>query len=203
MGRNITILGMGMSATRKADALPQFLDGEVWSLNNAYLTYGADWQNFDRWYELHSYDYLKEWNAGMTHNGPINHFGVLAEWGKPVFVNEPLPLLGNQIRFPLEEILETFPGALAHGSPSWMLAHALWEHMNGDKIDKITTWGIDTRDVSHQYQRVSWEGWCSRADMLGIELAGTSIAHRFDPDQDVGLAGILEKGRMIVQQHKE
>ncbi len=204
--RRITILGMGPSAYRKADNIEQYTEGtELWSLNNAYLTYPHlfEGRKFDRMYELHSWDYLQTWQAGKVGGSPVDHFKTLEACKCDVWTTQPLPVIMRQLQFPLAEILHAFGRDVeVKGSPSWMLAHALYEHACGNEIEYIQSYGIDTKDPSHMCQRPSWSQWCVRAEAMGIELGGTMTEFRNEPDQDEGLNGLLDHARMIYDQSK-
>ena len=196
MGRVITILGMGMSALRKADKLDEEIAGaEVWGLNNGYLTFPDlyDSRRFDRYFELHSWDYLQTWSAGEINGAPIDHFKTLANLQCPVYITERLPLIQEQTEYPFATVFDAFGTDIeVKGSPSWMLALALAEHMNGNTIARINSYGIDTNDARHANQRPSWSQWVLRAEMMGIELGGTATEFRKEQDPDAGLTGLLE-----------
>ena len=196
MGRRITILGMGPSALRKADVIEQFCEGtEVWSLNNAYLMYPQMRGKFARFFELHSWEYLKSWTPGKYLGEPVDHWAMLEQQECPVYSMGILPIVTNQKTYPAAEVVKQFSasGSLEiKGSPSWMLALALYEHANGDPIEYIQSWGIDTSDPSHECQRPSWAQWTLRAEMSGIEIGGTALEFRKEPDNDAGLNGLLE-----------
>ena len=196
MGRRITILGMGPSAYRKADNIEQYCAGtEVWCLNNGYLMHESLFhaKAFTRFFELHSWEYLQGWNPGEYNGKKIDHFKTLMQIGCPVYVTEHLPIIEHQVLYPHLEVTEHF-GASAefNGSPSYMLALALYEHQNGEKIDFIQSFGIDTGDERHKCQRPSWAQWTLRAEMMGIEIGGTMLDFRTDPDLDEGLQGLRE-----------
>jgi hypothetical protein len=75
-GRTITILGMGPTAADKRCDMAKYCEGEIWSLNNAYLRYPEMKGRFSRFFELHRWDYLKDWKAGgNAHN--VDHFWEL------------------------------------------------------------------------------------------------------------------------------
>lgn len=199
MGRRITILGMGPSAYRKADCIEQFTDGtEVWSLNNAYSVFPqlVEKKKFDRFFEIHSWEYLQSWNPGEINGNRIDHFATMSNLDCPVYVSETLPLVPDQVQMPHLDILRQFGASVEiKGSPSWMLALALLEHAHGEHIEFIQSYGIDTSDTSHANQRPSWAQWTLRSELAGIELGGTMLNFRTDPDPDEGLTGLLELKR--------
>ena len=146
--RKITILGMGPTAYERKIDMASYCVGEVWSLNNAYAFYKGDLR-FDRFFELHKYDYLKDWDPG--HN--LCHFEQLNRLECPVYVTQPLPKVRNQVAYNPVDVFEHHDTNYFLGSPSMMLALALWEHDNGQEIEEIRSWGIDTSDPSHAQQR--------------------------------------------------
>jgi hypothetical protein len=219
MARRITILGMGPSATDRRHDILRYCDGtEIWSLNNAYVTFPkvAAAKKFDRFFELHSWQYLSTWEAGRTDAGrPVNHMASLDALGCPVYSGQRLPLIQNQILVDwvafgkywqaklfcdVAAELDAGPSNLAAyfmGSPSTMLALALYEHDNGQEIEYIQSWGIDTTDRQHQCQRAAWSFWISQALSRGIKIGGTAAAYMFDFEIDEGLNGLRE---LITQQ---
>lgn len=196
MGRKITILGMGPTAYRKADCIEQFIEGhEVWSLNNAYLVFPQLFsaRRFDKYFEIHSWEYLQTWSAGEMNGQKIDHFKTLAQLDCNVVTSERLPLMPKQSEYPFDSFISEFgEGVEVKGSPSWMMALALLQHSQGRTIDEIQVFGIDTSDPSHASQRPSWAQWTLRAELAGIKLTGTALDFRKDTEQDEGLKGLLE-----------
>jgi hypothetical protein len=76
------------------------------------------------------------------------------------------------------------------GSPSLMLALALWEHDRGATIGQIDSWGIDTSDPQHGQQRQSWAFWIGQAMQRGIRFSGTATEFFAEPEKDDGLRGL-------------
>jgi hypothetical protein len=200
MSRRITILGMGISGVRKADSIEAFVEGtEVWSMNNSYLTYPSlfEKRGFDRMYEIHAWEYLKRWEPGPG----IDHFAHLEACGCDVVTTQPIPVVRRQVDLPVIDVLRAFGRNVEiKGTPSWMLAHALLEHAQGNTIEYIQSFGIDTRDPSHATQRPSWAQWCVRAEAMGVQLGGTMTAFREEPDLDEGLHGLIDQARHYFDQ---
>lgn len=194
MSRIITILGMGMTALRKADAIEAFTDGtEVWSLNNAYLMFPALRGKFARYFEIHQWQYLQTWNPGTFEGRQVDHFAMLDQQGCQVYAAGRLPLVENQILYPFKEVLEHFgPSAEFKGSPSWMIALAIYEHDNGNAVEELRSYGIDQLDATHACQRAAWAQWIVRAESRGIKIGGTAANFRNEPEQDAGLVGLAE-----------
>lgn len=194
MSRRITILGMGMTALRKADAIEVFTDGtEVWSLNNAYLMFPSLRGKFARFFELHAWQYLQAWNPGMHEGQRVDHFAMLDQQGCPVYAAGRLPVVENQQVYPFAEVIAHFgPTAEYKGSPSWMIALALYEHDHGQKVEEILSYGIDQLDQQHASQRAAWAQWIVRAEQRGIRIGGTAANFRTEPETDAGLVGLVE-----------
>jgi len=203
--RRITILGMGPSAVERKVDIAKYCDtDEVWCLNNGYHNYAHVLPMFTRWFELHSWDYLKEWSekeSGARAIGADDHFDALDKLGCEVMCSVPLPTVRKQTRIDWVSVFTALqnPGAgrLAAnyflGSPSLMLALACWEHDRGAEIEEIRSWGIDTSDPTHAQQRQSWAYWCSQAHSRGIEMTGTALAFMHEGEKDGGLVGLREE----------
>lgn len=202
MGRRITILGMGPSAYRRSLDIGKYVDGtEVWSLNNAYLTFPVlrERKGFGRMFELHGWDYLRTWSPGQTDSGePIDHWLELDRLDCPVYVTEHIPRVRKQILYPHLEVFSRFKPYYL-GSPSLMLALALFEHDCGNTIDYIQSWGIDTSDERHKQQRQSWAWWCSKCEERNIETGGSMLGFHTEPEKDAGLTGLREAVAELVR----
>jgi len=188
--RKITLLGMGPTAYERKVVMDQFTVGEVWSLNNAYNFYGPDFK-FDRFYELHNYLYLKDWNPGGGMSS-TDHFHRLNTLECPIYVTEPLPLIRKQVDYCPVKVMRHHGTNYFLGSPSLMLAQALYEHDNGDEIEEIRSWGIDTSDPSHSQQRQSWAFWLSKVQERGIKISGSAEGFFTEYEKDDGLRGLRE-----------
>jgi hypothetical protein len=196
--RKITILGMGPTASERRIDIAKHCEGtEIWSLNNAYAHYPG--LKFDRYFELHRWDYLQEWAKNVP-----GYFETLAKMECPVYVKQPLPLLDNQLLYPFVKIFLHFNTNYFLGSPSLMLMLALYEHDHGLEISEIRSWGIDTEDSRHKQQRASWAAWTSRAHDRKIKLTGSAMSYIMEDDNDEGLAGVREEyGQRAMNQKKE
>jgi len=188
MGRKITIMGMGASGSERRHDIMQYVSGtEVWGLNNGYLKYPVLKGRWDRFFELHNYKYLTTWKSGVE-----CHFSALNGLGCPVYVGQNLPIIENQVRYDFAEVFDHHNCNYFLGSPSLMVAYALYEHDKGQTIDEIRSWGIDTNDPTHRQQRHSWAWWLSQAHARGIAFSGTAIDFFQEPDGDEGLKGLRE-----------
>jgi len=187
-------LGMGRSAARKADVIEQFTDGtEVWSLNDAYAFFPQMVGRFARFFEIHRWGYLQAWKPRGLNGEQLDHFANLAGLGCPIYAAGRLPRVDNLIVYPFADVVRHFgPSAEFKGSPSWMLALALFEHDNGQAVEEIRSYGIDQLDASHVSQRAAWAQWIVRAESRGIKITGTAAAFRDEPETDAGLQGLVE-----------
>jgi len=210
MGRKITILGMGGTAVeRRIDIAAHCEGSEIWSLNNAYMVFPSlrEQHAFARMYELHRWDYLRAWKPGIMPDGrEIDHWRELDLLACDVWTMETLPIVARQHRLPAAEIAAHFGAARGVwynlGSPSLMLAHAIYEHDTGQTVDEIRSWGIDTEDESHRQQRSSWAWWTSKADDRGIKLTGSALAYHDEYENDEGLRGFRAHVRTLLAQEQ-
>ena len=197
MGRRITILGMGPSANERRWDIDRYVaDTEVWGLNNGYLSFPTlrDRKAFSRFFELHSWRYLSTWSPGKVPDGrDIDHWHALNALGCPVYTMQPLPMIERQVRYPALDVFGMVRAPVYFlGSPSLMLALAVWEHRQGQAVDYIQSYGIDTADPDHGQQRASWAWWTSQAAAAGIEMGGTMLDFQREHEKDQGLHGLRE-----------
>jgi hypothetical protein len=188
MGRTITILGMGPSATERRHDILRYVEGEIWGLNNGYIHYPYLRGKWARFFELHNWEYLKAWQPAAG----VDHFRELNKLGCPIYVSNTLPIIENQIRVNHVQNCLQLNSNYFLGSPSLMLMQALVEHDKGDTIDKICSWGIDTSDPAHGQQRSSWAYWISAARHRGITIGGTAMDFMAEFENDQGLRGLRE-----------
>ena len=200
MARHITILGMGGSAhTRKHD-IERYIppQSEVWGLNNGYMTFQEAIRNgrFSRFFELHAWEYLSTYSPGTVEETgeKVDHFGSLHRIGCEIMTGQRLPVIQNQTQLDWEEIFG-FHGTPVYflGSPSIMLALALYEHQHGQEVGQVDSWGIDTADPRHVQQRSSWAYWVGRCIERGIQFGGTALDFMREKDNDDGLTGIRQQ----------
>ena len=195
-GRHIAIVGMGPSATERKWDLPRYIPAgaEWWGLNAGYYNYRHLLSRFVRWFELHTWAYLRTCPNQQDPWKYADHMAALDALGCPVYVSEHQGGLRNQV-------VVDWPAVFGHhvanrgsnyflGSPSLMLALALYEHDKGATVRQIDSWGIDTSDPSHAQQRASWAYWTAQAHARGIEMGGTATGYMHEPEKDAGLVGM-------------
>ena len=160
-------------------------------MNDGYLGWGHIKDRIGRIYEMHGWDYLRnEFKPRELSGETVDHFDALRNLGCEVWTGGVLPLIpqDRQHVVPFEDMARHFKTRFFLGSPSLMLAHALYEHVKGTvPLAEVRTWGIDTLDSQHQQQRVSWAWWCSKAASLGVALTGSALNWQGMKDNDGGL----------------
>lgn len=203
MARKVCILGMGPSAGERRVDIESHCEGfELWGLNNGYISYPQLQGKWNRFFELHSWDYLKTWKPNA--NTEIDHFRQLKALDCPVWVGNILPVIEKQKVYDFVKVFTHFKTNYFLGSPSLMLALALYEHDHGDEIEEVRSWGIDTSDPTHGQQRASWAYWMRAASDREIKLSGTSKEFMYEFERDDGLRGLREQvGMMMLEAAKE
>jgi len=183
MGRRITILGMGPSASDRRFDIARYVAGtEVWGLNNGFGRYPgfAAWA---RWYEIHGIDYLAHWTEAQ---GGLGYFRAIDGLGVPCYRTDVLPIVRQQTEFPELAMARHFGINYWDGTPSRMFAHAIYEHDKGATIDFIQSYGIDMQDSQHAAQLGPWLFWVAMAHARGIKLGGTMLDRMNDVESDEG-----------------
>lgn len=149
---------------------------EFWGVNNLHLTIPrAPWS---RWFETHQITMLP--NGQYLRRGkpdfrgqPVNlYLQSLQNLGIPIYMQQPLHLVPNAVRYPLEEILAKYPRKYFTNTISYMIALAL-EH----GFKRIGLYGVDMA-VSSQlrqqneygHQRPSCEYFIGIAEGRGVQV---------------------------------
>lgn len=186
---------------RRHDILRYCEGTEIWTLNDAFNMFPALAPHVARWFCLHLLQNL----AGDVLTGYLANLQRLEALGVPVYTSQPLPFIRNQHRIDWVNVFLRLIGPnQVHaaplgvnyflGSPSLMLALALYEHDLGpNKIACIQSYGIDTRDTQHAQQRQAWSYWCGQAHARGIEIGGTALDYTLETEKDIGLIGLAEQ----------
>jgi hypothetical protein len=168
---------MGASARGEIDGI-----GEIWSLNNAYNTY-ANLQ-FDRFFEIHDIEYARRHKPNPQSH---DHFTRLDMLGCPIYMQQAVPEIRMSRRYPLDDVCCFFGTNYFIGSPSYMLALALYEG-----VKHIRVYGFDQSDEQHAQQRSAWTFWLAKAQMMGVRVDG---AHRWLGEWDVDAEGCMNAYR--------
>jgi hypothetical protein len=172
MSRAITIMGMGGSATGKLEII-----GECWSLNNAYNRFPG--LEFDRMYDIHDIELARR---TVPNKQGHDHFTRLDMLNCPVYMQSSVPQIQQSRPYPLDAIACHFRTNYFIGSPSYMLAHALYEG-----VRHIRVYGIDQSDELHKQQRQAWTFWLAKAQTMGVRVDGS---HNWLNEWDVDGEGL-------------
>lgn len=165
-GRKICIVGF--SALSREWALQQPLDVEIWAENECHLFL----ERYSRWYQLHPRTWKEERRQPPFDRNCFGrsrqHVWFLQHCGVPVYMREAYEDIPTAMRYPLEEVVAEF-GYYLTSTPAMMLAHALYEHIQGDTIAAITTAGIELAIGTEYFlQRPCFEYYLGIAKGLGI-----------------------------------
>jgi hypothetical protein len=157
---------------------------EIWLLNDLRLP--RETRHFD----IHTVENIEtDVVAGRTSNAArktnipeqaFENMGIsgLSKRACPVYMQEVNPDVPTSVRFPLEEMLQTFKSRGLTGaryftnSISYMLAYALYEGLAvGHQWDEIQIFGVDMA-VGDEYiaQRPSCEYWIGIAEGMGVKV---------------------------------
>jgi hypothetical protein len=170
-------------------------------LNNDYVFYPSVRGHWARFFELHSWKYLKTWDAGP---GVADHFTELNLLGCPVYTTIELPVIERQVIYDVVKICRHLnKDNFFLGTPSLMLMLLLYEHDNGREVEYVQSYGIDTKDGRHAQQRVSWAYWLKDITNRGIDVGGTMASFMAVPENDRGLEGLREMvGKRLMKEIK-
>lgn len=150
---------------------------------------------YDRWFQIHPTDHREEERkerlvktGDRIHERDLSAYGrnerhvkFLRECNKPLYMLHldskwgPFP---NAVKYPLQEV-EKALGVLwggkkylyATSSPAYMVALALYEHMQGDTVDEIRLAGIELAiGTEYAVQRPCFEFYLGVAIGMGIKI---------------------------------
>lgn len=146
---------------------------EIWAMNQLYRHI----PRATRWWEMHKYpDYLTiDQVPGTDYAGWLNKCPI------PVYMVDRRDDVPNSIRFPIEDMVETF-GDYFYSTISYMIALAIVEG-----FETIGLWGIDlAHESEYEYQKPSAEYLLGIARGRGINLV--------IPQQSALLKGLYRYG---------
>lgn len=122
-----------------------------------------------RWYELHDPEESPNGELGFKHKHP-DYWDWMSGLECPVFMHEPHDDIPSSVKFPRDELIQVF-GPHFGGSASWIVGHAMYEHVMVDPVREIRTAGIH---LSHTQERADEvPGMCyllGRASAMGIQV---------------------------------
>jgi len=168
MPRKVCLAGFSSLSREWANQQPD--DVEVWGMNEAHKFL----KRFTRWYQLHPRNW-REHEKG--HDRQKNCFGrglehvlFLQRSPVPVYMRQVFEDIPQSMPYPLQRVIDTF-GYYITSSPSFMLAHAVLEHRDGQAIEEIRLAGIELALGNEYYhQRPNFEYLCGWARALGIKI---------------------------------
>lgn len=158
---------------------------EIWSINNLFIM--KELQNhlnkFTRWFELHTFQKKKDiyLRRGATSYQSFlsikEYMEGLDNLNIPILMQKKWDIIGKSEIFPFEKIMKFFNSENFGCSFAWMLAFALYEHMQGKEIGQIGLWGVDLQGREYYAQRPSTEYWIGRVQGLGISVTIEQPSH--------------------------
>lgn len=175
---------------------------EIWALGRDPLV------KADRLYEIHEFwtepDHARGWGFDDA-----DYLHWLAANDVPVVLPKAHPKVPNAIVFPAQEIRELVGESNAtdamrknprrSGQPyvesslAAMVAHALYEHTQGQTVAKIGLWGIDLDSASeYAYQRPNMEYLLGFARGMGVKVYVPKESHLMRSFWTVGRYGICK-----------
>lgn len=162
LDKSVTLIGFGNSALGPIRPI-----GEVWGLNNCYDSFAQDlMKNVTRIYEMHMESKRDRMIAG---DGQLHfwHLDQLGRLGHRIVMQKPLPQIYGSEAFPLLQMQHAFPFGYFHGTPPYMVAHAIL-----DGYTHIRCYGFDQIDFEHRKQRECFAFWIGIAAGRGIKISG-------------------------------
>lgn len=154
---------VGTSVTSRAKAPYEDSSWQIWSTARNYDM----GKRYDRWFELHGIEYLKNLRVEPE------HLKFLESAGNKLILREPYPDYPDAILYPKDEVLEYFRAANPRlgkyftSSIAWMLGMAI---MQGP--EEIGIWGVDMAlDEEYGHQRCCCEALLGFAIGKGIKIS--------------------------------
>jgi hypothetical protein len=187
--KRLAIVGF---ADSKKDAPYDDPTWEIWGLNDLHNAI----KRWTRWFDIHTEDNINE-DVKLGRSPPDKcGIGGLARLTCPVYMQDKNANVPGSVKFPLDEMLETFKGLTGKkyftNSISYMLAFAIYEGIiTGKQWDEIHIYGVDMA-VGPEYiaQRPSCEYWIGIAEGMGIKMF---IPAASDLNKTTFLYGFQEK----------
>lgn len=172
MGRVIQIVGTGLNA----GLLPDTPGAERWGSNNprVYKIRCPQMRGtYSRWFNVHSYEHIKaKYLSGYI-------WYQKQDGTRPLYFRDgPDPTIPGSLEFPGPMLMQYFgitPDELElffTFSCAWLLAFAIWEHLEVAPIERIEFWGIVMRrGSSYDFERPGMHYWIGRARQAGIQIS--------------------------------
>ena len=147
----------GTSRTLKQ--IPKDISGlEYWILNDMYLLTNG----YSRIFEMHQKSYLDSWITGRGNP----HISELAQLKVPVYMQEHFEDVPTSIKYPLDEMINSFGRDIFQSTVDYMIALALFEDYK-----EIYLYGVDM-SVGGEYesQKPTASYWLGRAEGMGVKI---------------------------------
>lgn len=173
--KRLAIVGF---ADSKKDAPYKDPGFEIWGLNDLHGII----PRWTRWFDIHTPEVIDiDVKAGRA---PPDKCGIggLSKLTCPIYMQERNPAVPNSVKFPLDEILQTFSkltGARYFtNSISYMIAYALYEGIiTGHQWDEIHVYGVESGNVMHVPFAQTWP-WVRSMKSSGRPVNTGSVSER-------------------------
>jgi len=171
--RKIAIIGAA-DLTRDKSTIKRIQDYELWSLNNLFID--CEGIQFDRWFELHHFTrrgsrYIRRGQDNYGNFSTIKEYlQAINELDTLVYMQKPLAPIKKSVKYPFQNVMRTFKTKYFGCSFAWMIALALYEHLNGQPITEIRLFGAHLTTYEYYFQRPSTEYFLGMAQGMGIKL---------------------------------
>ncbi len=181
LNRKIAIIGSAHDPD-----IPISKDWELWGCNNLYLSGNLEGIKFSRWFELH--DIKFGYKTYLRRNKPDYGLQTVEDYLKgiadlkiPTYMQQKWAIIPKSRIFPFEKLIKKF-GSYFGCSFAWQTALAIYEHLQGKKVDTIGYFGILLEGHEYYRQRPSTEYLIGWAKGLGIkvEVSKTSLLLKSD-----------------------
>lgn len=171
--RKIAIIGCA-SPQKDTEYIKKLRGYELWSMNNLFS--GFSEVTFTKWFELHYFTrigsrYIRRGQDAYTGYPTIKEYlQAIASLDIPVYMRKSLAPVKKSVKFPFKQIMRTFKTQYFGCSFAWMIAFALYEHLQGETLDTIALLGVELSTHEYYFQRPSTEYWIGRAQGMGIQV---------------------------------
>jgi len=149
--------------------------------------YDFEVKSYNRWFELHDRTVVLP-GAGNGQTGWEMNDDVLAQTGRPVFVQKPRDGFDHEETFPIEKMLELFGERNFTSTPAFMMATAILELRpdlcrTPEPQDTIGIYGVELIEAAHidHEQRPGMHHFIDTCIMMNIEVvlpAGCGLISR-------------------------
>jgi len=173
--REICLLGYAEETRDLVHALPE--DVEVWGINmgHAFLRRPAHY-----WFQVHPRNWATGGGDPTGYFGrPKEHLEWLAAFPGTVWLLDADPDIPNGKPYPINEVATGLGREYFTSTFAYQMALALYEHLNGNPINRIHVYGINLTALEEYVgQRPCAEYWLGRLEQAGVEVnvpSGSSL----------------------------